>query len=79
MIEDPFLKKKEDIQIGDMFSDNKVEAAKINEEITKEASADLVEEVVKVVRPQPSAKQAILAEYGGLESNIPINSPYWRS
>lgn len=25
-----------------------------------------------------SKKQAILEKHGGLESNIPINSPYWR-
>lgn len=27
--------------------------------------------------PPKTARQMILEEYGGLESNVPINSPYW--
>jgi hypothetical protein len=39
-----------------------------------------VEEIKKVekVTVTKSRKQKILDDHGGLESNIPINSAYWR-
>lgn len=40
----------------------------------------VIEPVVEEVPvPQKSAKQLILEEHGGLESNVPINSAYWTS
>lgn len=40
----------------------------------EEDSVKTVEEPVK----EELEYQKILREYGGIESNIPINSPYWR-
>lgn len=46
------------------------------EEVTK---AEEPKDDIKVeeVKPNKTAKQTILEQYGGLESNVPINSGYW--
>jgi len=39
---------------------------------------ELIEKVITSKEPpQKTVRQMILEEYGGLESNVPINSPYW--
>ena len=58
-------------------SENEVKVDDVKEEITEMlAGIDEAPIVPKVIKTR---KQAILDSYGGLESNVPINSPYWKS
>lgn len=52
-----------------------------DELVVKEVIKEVIKEEVKIPEEktqQESMKSRILKAHGGLESNIPINSPYWR-
>lgn len=69
----PFAKKGEpDAVITMDIPDD----AKIGEIV--EGSVSEKEEDEHKGPPQISMKQQILEEHGGLESDVPINSPYWK-
>ena len=57
------------------------EETKVIEETKIEKSAKLIKSIPKPpvkVDFNLNKKQQILAQYGGLESNVPVTSPYWR-
>lgn len=62
---------------------NKEEEARVIEE-TKDIKEEInsmltgIDEAPIIKAAPKSRKQAILDSYGGLESNVPINSAYWR-
>lgn len=80
---DPFAKPEDELNptpLTEVVGDNKP----IEEANPFEAKEEVVEEVKPVEIAEPiklgvreNARQRILEEYGGLESNIPVNSSYW--
>lgn len=78
----PFDKSKSDDPFASLpAAPGSARAAK---EDSLKMTIDIKREKKAVAPPEPvkpskeSAKMAILKQYGGLESNIPITSSYWR-
>lgn len=93
-MENPFEKKEEETPVNALpelhLTESEVEVSepppvaeprnKDESELNKEVKRTLTpDEVKEVITPVKSRKQMILEEYGGLESNVPINSAYWNS
>lgn len=86
VIKSPFEEKKEKVKTEPVdlenskrteTSDFKPSLPESSKEAVEEALDKSVEHKVTVVKTTKSAKQAILDQYGGIESNVPINSAYW--
>lgn len=83
MVFNPFGKDNE--ESSDLTSDVSKDELSASEELENkkvdevQAETQLQEEKKQVVKTiKKSRKMIILEQYGGLESNIPITSPYWR-
>lgn len=57
--------------------DNK-ETKEEHREQEGQQNSEPIEEVVKPIKVEESNKARVLREHNMLESNIPINHPYWR-
>jgi len=69
MINNPFGSKPLEIPKPEMPKVEEIKAEESNEEVVG---------ITEKLEPILSRKMQILAKYGGLESNVPVNSPYWR-
>ena len=92
-VSNPFEKKSKEITIvteSSKLETESIEALPVIEELPKEIiKEEVVKEVVKETKSVKSVKpvfnnqtnlsrkQQILAKFGGLESNVPLNSAYW--
>ena len=76
-VKSPFTKTEEEINLIPKLEHS--DFIKEPVEVPKVSEVKLVglPEVKSTEPPAKTIKQMILEEYGGLESNVPINSPYW--
>jgi len=75
-VKSPFIKKEEEINLNPKLEHS--DFIKEPVEVPKVSEVKLVGlPEVKPLPPAKTIKQMILEEYGGLESDVPINSPYW--
>lgn len=71
--------KKEEQQFKEDLKANEAASDKLDKELN-EKNPPIETHQFKEVKPKPvkTEKQLILEEYGGLESNVPVNSHYWQ-